>query len=211
MPHRYVASASLVAVARHSVAELSGANATQTTALVRTPTGSLPATRADDRLALLVNRLPLSRSGMMVWGATLAVLGAVLAAVVPVGFVGAVLFGGMMTFGAGIAFLGARKRTLAADAPRAAIDPHVTAERTRRVHAVLSRTGASTFERLLGQLRWTERALVETLLSMKDAGSVIEDLDLDTGEWIYRLQYTDAIGSAGPMTLADRQQHSEHA
>lgn len=178
--------------------------------MVRTPTGSVPAVRAEDTLAAFVNRLPVSRAAMMIWGGALAVFGATLAAVVSVGFVGAVLFGSMMTVGAGIAFLGARKRTQALPPPRAAIDPHVVAERTRRVHAVLSRNGAATFEGLLAQLRWTERALVETLLSMKDASAVIEDLDLDTGEWIYRLQYTDTIG-VGPMTLADRQQHSEHA
>ena len=55
--------------------------------------------------------------------------------------------------------------------------------------------------------RWTDRALVETLVAMKDAGALIEDLDLDSGEWVYRLQYGDAIGTPASMTLADRQQH----
>lgn len=175
-------------------------------ALVRVPTGQLPAVRAEDSLARFVERLPIAPGAMIGLGLGLAALGGLFAALISTGFIGAVLFGGMLTFGGGLAILGMRKAKAPAVAPTPQVDPHVLAERTRRVLAVLNR-GTATFEMLLAQLRWTERALVETLVAMKDSGSVNEDLDLDSGEWVYRLQYGDAIGTPASMTLADRQQH----
>ena len=49
------------------------------------------------------------------------------------------------------------------------------------------------------------RLLVQTLVALKDAGQVVEDLDLDTGEWVYRLQPSDEMGTRASMMLADRQ------
>ena len=144
---------------------------------------------------------------MIAGGLGLASLGAMLAAVVSTGLVGAVLFGGMLTFGGGVAFLGMRKLKTPVVVRAPAIDPHVLAERARRVHSALARGGTSTFEPLLAQLRWTERALVDTLIAMKDSGEIIEDLDLDSGEWVYRLQYGDGIGTPASLTLAERQEH----
>lgn len=200
-------------MARHSVAELWGAARHPAAspgggALARVPTGQVPAIRPEDTLAAFVQRLPVSPAAMIVGGLGLAALGALFAAVLSSGFIGAVLFGGMLTFGGGVALLGLRKASASVPTPTAApqVDPHVLAERTRRVHAVLAR-GTTTFEGLLAQLRWTDRALVETLVAMKESGALVEDLDLDSGEWVYRLQYGDAIGTPASMTLADRQQH----
>ena len=180
-------------------------------ALVRAPTGQLAVVQPNDALANLVDRLPVSPGMMIAGGIGLASLGAMLAAVVSTGLVGAVLFGGMLTFGGGVAFLGMRKLKLKLKTPAVvrapAIDPHVLAERARRVHSALARGGTSTFEPLLAQLRWTERALVDTLIAMKDSGEIIEDLDLDSGEWVYRLQYGDGIGTPASLTLAERQEH----
>ena len=40
--------------------------------------------------------------------------------------------------------------------------------------------------------------------AMKEAGQLVEDLDLDTGQWVYRAQEPE-LGHGGPLTLADRQ------
>ena len=204
---------------RHSVAELWGAAQQQPQvghhagALVRVPTGQLAVIPEADALATFVDRLPIPPGAMIAGGLGLAALGALFAAFVSTGFVDTVLFGGMFTFGGGIALLGMRKRRGLPESkpPTPTIDPHVLAERGRRVYAVLARGGSATFERLLAQLRWTERALVETLVAMKDSGAVVEDLDLDSGEWVYRVQESamasDNMGTAGSMTLADRQGH----
>lgn len=208
-------------MARHSVAELWGAAQRPAAGhgsgggsagpLVRVPTGQLPAVVGPDALAAFVERLPISPGAMISGGAALAALAAVLAVVASTGFVGAVIIGGMFTFGGGIALLGMRRLRAPKLAPAVLVDPHVLAERTRRVHAVLAGGGVATFEGLLARLRWTERALVETLVAMKDSGAINEDLDLDTGEWVYRVQYGDTIGTPATMSLADRQQHSERA
>jgi len=204
-------------VARHSVAELWGASqhpaAAPGGALVRVPTGQLPAVRQTDALERFVEGVPVSPRAMILGGLGLALLGIGLgASVLSAGFVGVVLIGGMVTFGGGVAVLGMRKlRTPPPVAASPAVDPHVLAERARRVHAVLAQGGAMTFEGLLARLRWMERALVEALVAMKDSGDVMEDLDLDTGEWVYRLQYGEAIGTPASLTLADRQHHPERA
>jgi hypothetical protein len=206
-------------VGRHSVAELWGATQHQAAAvhqpgaLVRVPTGQLAVVPEAEALATFVDRLPIPPSAMIAGGLGLAALGALFATFVSTGFIGAVLFGGMLTFGGGVAFLGVRKRRGPPDnTPQApTVDPHVLAERGRRVHAVLARGGSATFERLLAQLRWTERALVETLIAMKDSGAIIEDLDLDSGEWVYRVQGAselgDNMGTAASLTLDQRQGH----
>jgi hypothetical protein len=177
---------------------------------VRVPTGPLAVVPQTDALATFVERLPIPPGAMIAGGLGLAALGALFAAFVSTGFIGAVLFGGMLTFGGGVAFLGMRKRQ-GISVPRPpttpTVDPHVLAERGRRVHALLARGGSATFERLLAQLRWTERALVETLVAMKDSGTVVEDLDLDTGEWVYRVSGGDSMGTAASLTLDERQGH----
>lgn len=157
-----------------------------------------------------VGRAPISSGALMTGGLGLAAIGAVGALVITTGFIGTTILGGMMTLGGGLAFLGALKRKdrrAAEQAPKA-LPPSspatVIAERASRVRAVLDRGGDYTFERLGAELRWTENALLETLVAMKEAGQIVEDLNLDTGEWVYRSQVHE-FGTHGAMTLADRQ------
>jgi hypothetical protein len=119
-----------------------------------------------------------------------------------------VLFSSMLTLGGGLAILGGLKRVSSAMPPALPApkgDPSLLAERGRRVRRLLAELGQSTFEQLLTRLRWVESALVQTLVAMKDAGQIVEDLDLDTGEWVYRLQSGDEMGTHASMMLADRQ------
>ena len=205
-----------MAVARHNVAELWGLR--QATSGPARPTGP-SATGAlavrDEASTDLVGWVEGSRvsAGKLVSGGlALAIAGALGALLIPgVGFFGTVALGSMFTLGGGLAFLGLRKLSRgsgsgAAAAAAPVLPPsrqQLMAERSRRMTAVLE-GGPSTFERLTTALRWTETAVLETLVFMKEAGIVVEDLDLDTGEWIYRLQDND-FGTAGTMTLADRQ------
>ena len=51
--------------------------------------------------------------------------------------------------------------------------------------------------------RMTSYASVKT--DMKNAGAVEEDLDLDTGQWVYRVQEQDMVGTPATLTLDERQ------
>lgn len=211
-----------MSVARHNVAELWGrtqgtfapgsgspgsggaaarAGATGANALVRTGETS-------GDLVTWVERSGVAPGKLVGGGLLLAIAGAIGAFLLPgVGFFGTVALGSMFTLGGGLAFLGMRK--LAASPPQTALPPALPPskqalqiERSRRLRPVLE-AGPATFERIAGTLRWTETAVLETLVFMKEAGAVVEDLDLDTGEWIYRLQEND-YGTAEGMTLEER-------
>ncbi|HEY8379444.1 MAG TPA: hypothetical protein VIK91_23290 [Nannocystis sp.] len=93
--------------------------------------------------------------------------------------------------------------------PAATIDPALLAERCRRVRAIL-RDGPLTFEAIKSALKWTQAALVSTLVHMKEQGEVIEDLSLDTGEWVYTLAEGPAA-LAGSPSLAERQAQASAA
>lgn len=152
----------------------------------------------------------MSSGAMVTTGLALAALGGLGALVITPGLFGVVALSTMFTIGAGLAFLGLLKRKDRVAQPRAALptsSPAVLAERSRRVQALLDDGRDHTFEQLLMALRWTESALLETLVTMKDAGQLVEDLDLETGEWVYRSQVV-AFGTGGGMTLADRQARS---
>lgn len=193
-------------MARHNAAELWG----QTQGLVPVSQGGGrdPAETAAD-LRGWARRAPLSAGTMIVAGLGLAGIGALGAWLIPVGFAGTILFGSAFTIGGGMTFLGISKAS--SKAQQAALPPapstsvQVLTERARRVHAILDRGGGFTFEHLLAELKWTESALLETLVYMKDAGTLIEDLDLDSGQWIYQAQTSGYGGSPGSLTLADRQ------
>lgn len=90
--------------------------------------------------------------------------------------------------------------------PPAETSPTVKNERARRVMNCLGMTGACTFEALMSQLRWTESALVETLVYMKENGWIEEDLDFESGQWIYRSAASDAPISS--MSLEDRRRRA---
>jgi hypothetical protein len=193
-------------MARIPVAELRVQ--TQGPGLVRA-TASAPARQGGD-LREWVHQSGVPPRAMVSGGLVLAAIGGLGALVLTPGFFGMMVLSSMFTVGGGVAFLGVLKRKGRKEEPKAlppASSASVIAERARRVGGLLDRGGDYTFERLLAQLRWTEPALLETLVAMKEAGRVIEDLDLETGEWVYRSTTTDygTAGHGGGMTLADRQ------
>lgn len=184
-----------------------GAGSTQGGALVRIESKA-PAKSSD--LRGWVERSPLPPAGLMLGGVGLALVGLGLGLALPLTMGTATLFGGMVTFGGGIAFLGGLKRKAQAEAARAlppapTVSPVVLAERSRRVRDWLQGRPQATFEEIAQALRWTESALVETLIHMKDAGVLDEDLDLDSGQWIYRMQAATETGTAASLMLSERQ------
>lgn len=180
---------------------------TQGPGLVRA-TANAPARRDGGDLREWVRESKVSSGTLVTSGLVLAAVGGLGALVVASSLVGVVAVTSMITTGAGLAFLGALKRKDSEAQPKAlppASSAAVLAERARRIQSVLD-TGDHTFEQLLGKLRWTEQALVEALVVMKDSGQVIEDLDLDSGEWVYRsVGGYGSFGSPGAMSLAERQ------
>jgi len=199
-------------MARIPVAELRVQ--TQGPGLVRA-TANVPARRESADLREWAERSGVSAGAMVSAGLVLAVVGGLGALLFSPGFFGMMVLSSLFTVGGGLAFLGILKRKGRSEEPKAlppASSATVIAERSRRVLALLERGGDHTFEQLMGQLRWTEAALLETLVAMKEAGQIVEDLDLDTGEWVYRSAVAD-FGSAVPgggMTLADRQARGLH-
>jgi hypothetical protein len=147
-------------------------------------------------------------------GAACVGLGLVMMGLFPFSLLGLVLTNLLFSAGAGLGVLALAKRaTGAARASAAAlparVDPSLMAERSRRVRALL-RDGPRTFERLLGELKWTQVALVSTLVHMKERGEMVEDLSLDTGEWVYTLaEGPDAL--SGSPSLAERQAQASEA
>ena len=147
--------------------------------------------------------------GLMLGGIGLALVGLGLGLALPLTMGTATLFGGMVTFGGGVAFLGSHKRKAEREAAKAlppapSVSPVVLAERSRRVRDWLQTRPQATFEEIAQALRWTESALVETLLHMKESGVLEEDLDLDSGQWIYRMQTATDTGTAASLMLSER-------
>lgn len=120
----------------------------------------------------------------------------------------------MLSAGLCLLLLGVLKRVWAgtpgpAQAPAAPpVDPKLLAERARRVRAILARAGSAsellTFEQLVRESRWTQAAMLSTLLHMKERGEVVEDLNLDTGEWVYSLADEPVGGGGASLMLAER-------
>lgn len=146
---------------------------------------------------------------LLISGAACVVFGVVTLGLFPFSVVGLVLTNLLFSAGAGLTVLALAKRATAPPpstppALPARVDPSLLAERCRRVRAILRGAGPTTFERIKSELKWTQVALVSTLVHMKEQGEVVEDLSLDTGEWVYTLSdHHDAV--LGSPTLADRQ------
>jgi hypothetical protein len=194
-------------VARHPVTELWVQR--QGSALVRVGSGA-PTDAEKSDLRTWVDRSALPAPAMLVCGLALGLSGVALAIAGPGGLALSALFSGMITLGGGMTFLALVKRKNA-PAPRAltapSTSPEVARERARRVHATLADGGDATFELLLRHLGWTEAALLETLVQMKESGAVEEDLNLDTGEWVYRAHHDVAPG--GALMLDDRKANAD--
>ena len=156
-----------------------------------------------------VEKSPLPPGGLLLGGVGLALVGLGLGLALPLSIGTATLFGGMVTFGGGVAFLGALKRKSQIEAanalpPAPTVSTALLTERARRIAGWLQDRRQATFEELTQALRWTESALVETLMHMKEAGAVEEDLDLDTGQWVYRMQSATETGTAASLMLSER-------
>jgi len=170
-----------------------------------------PAPRADLRGWLV--RSPASWRGLAAAGLASSGAGVVLGLVghrmLTLWFANSLLSAGMC-----LLFLGMLKRLLtptAVPAPAAqaeVIDPRLLAERSRRVRAILAGASSAselhTFERLVQESRWTQAAMLSTLLHMKERGEVVEDLNLDTGEWVYSLAEDAVAAGPGSLMLEER-------
>ena len=121
----------------------------------------------------------------------------------------------MLSAGLCLLLLGVLKRAWTRQAPGPTpapaappVDAKLLAERARRVRAILARPSAAselfTFEQLVKESRWTQAAMLSTLLHMKDRGEVVEDLNLDTGEWVYSLADEPNAGGGASLMLAER-------
>lgn len=96
---------------------------------------------------------------------------------------------------------GKRIRQLEAEPAREAIEEDVVAVRAERITAALSSyDDPLTVEAIEHNLGWTEVAVVTGLRSLVDQGNVVEDLDLESGLWTYRLVGDGPVGSPPPRT-----------
>lgn len=155
---------------------------------------------------MIAARAPISARAMFLGGAVTFAVGLAIYAIVPLTFAINILAKLLMSVGGGTAMLGALKRFSPPTPPAALpeVEPSLLAERRRRLRAILLERGAAaTFEFLLEKSRWTQQAVLSTLLDMKERGEVLEDLDYDTGEWVYRLQ-SDAADLGLAPSLEDR-------
>ena len=169
-----------------------------------------PVTREDLDLKQWASRTPLSWRLLIAAGFGLVLGGLVAALVTITGFFGTAVISTMLTTGSGLVFLGLHKRraVLAAEpAPMKALsasEQAVLRERSRRLRAVLRAPGAPfTFERVIEATRWTRDAVLSTLLYMQERGEVVEDLDLDTGEWVYLAQDPEAVPGTPPSLMLE--------
>ncbi len=168
-------------------------------------TGSKPG--RDAAVYRIVDRLGPGRS--MALGLVLAAAGVASAVVGVESLLVAVATSAAMTMGAGLFALGLHRlggedRPPALPGPRAS--RAVLDERARRIRRIMHEGGGAwTFELLQARLSWTERALAEALAYMRDRGEIVEDLDLETGKWVYRPSTGEVgEGASTDMTLDDR-------
>jgi hypothetical protein len=177
--------------------------------IVPRPVVAAPMERPDARDWLV--RSPGSWQGLVGTGLILAGSGLVLGVLGPV-MLTLWIANSLLSAGACLVFLGFVKRVWSRVQPAAApapdpVDPRLLAERSRRVRAILARAPAAdvyTFERLVQESRWTQAAMLSTLLHMKERGELIEDLNLDTGEWVYSLAADPVASSPGSLMLEER-------
>lgn len=201
-------------MARQRVGDLAAGSA-----LVPVQGGGAPAAVARDDLDLRAwaSRTPVSWRALVGGGFGLVIAGLVASFFLLAGFFGTAVVSTMLTTGSGLVFLGLHKRravAAAAPAPMRALSASeqlVLRERSRRLRTILSGPGGPfTFERLVELTRWTRDAVLSALLYMQERGEVVEDLDLDSGEWVYLAQDAEAVPGAPPsLMLEERRALSE--
>lgn len=177
--------------------------------IVPRPAAVARAERPDARDWLV--RSPGSWQGLVGTGLMLAGSGLLLGILGPV-MLTLWIANSLLSAGACLVFLGFVKRVWSRVQPSLApppaqVDPRLLAERSRRVRTILARAPAAevyTFERLVHESKWTQAAMLSTLLHMKERGELIEDLNLDTGEWVYSLTEDPVAGAPGSLMLEER-------
>jgi len=154
---------------------------------------------------------------MVFGGAAMVMLATVAAVLGHWAFFGTMILTSLLTAGSGLVFLGLvkrrGKRDVVEDEQRglSASEHRVLGQRSKRIIAVLEKSGRPlTFEALVDSTRWTRDAVLDTLLFMKEHGDVAEDLDLDTGEWVYSPDTSDGVpGTPVSLMLEERRALSE--
>lgn len=162
-------------------------------------------------------RSPFSWTTMFVGGLVMVALGTATAALTTWAFFGTMLLSSLLTAGSGLVFLSLVKRRGQVDALTddqrglSASEHRVLVQRSKRISALIEGAGRPlTYEALVDGTRWTRDAVLDTLLFMKERGEVAEDLDLDTGEWVYSPSELDAVpGSPVSLMLEERRELSE--
>ncbi|MCB9567607.1 MAG: hypothetical protein H6710_10425 [Myxococcales bacterium] len=151
-----------------------------------------PSRRPASDLRLWAERAPFPWQAMVGGGLAMVALGVVTAILTTWGFFGTAFLSSLLTMGGGLVFLGLYKRRAllraAPPEPRAlsASEHALLRERSRRIRTLIEEAGRPrTFEDLQAATRWTRDAVLDTLLFMKERGELSEDVDLDTGEWVY--------------------------
>ncbi len=164
-------------------------------------------------------RNPLPWGVTFVGGLVMVALGTSMAAFASWAFFGTMLLSSLLTAGSGLVFLSLVKRRGELDALTdgqrglSASEHRVLSQRSKRISVLLAKAGRPlTYEALVDRTKWTRDAVLDTLLFMKERGEVAEDLDLDTGEWVYSASELEAVpGSPVSLMLEERRELSEQA
>lgn len=127
------------------------------------------------------------RNGHLGAGALLSVLAFALAMSATSGGSPALILPGLLLGFLSLPFFGAAVALTTPVAPADGIAP-VDRVRADHLRAALQRNGGKpTVEQIAAYLRWTVPAVAAGLRVLVDARELIEDVDLDTGEYIYYL------------------------
>lgn len=79
----------------------------------------------------------------------------------------------------------------------------VATERRLRLFQHLQKRGAPmTIEALQGELHWTREAIYSGLQGLLQQERITEDLDLETGHWVYELPSAVTLDFQDPQTLS---------
>ena len=88
--------------------------------------------------------------------------------------------------------------------------------RAKRLAAALSRApGPVTVEQICAELRWTEEAVVRGLAKLRDDARIAEDVDLDSGHFVYTLHRAEPAEAVDDLerriaeALAEADAHAE--
>jgi len=155
------------------------------------------------------------RSKMVRYGAALAFIG------FSVQIVGTATLGpsvftimGFLAIVASIFFFQAAYKLTTPDSatPQLTDASSVDQQRAQRLAAALSTApGPVAIEEIAQVMRWTPQAVATGLKVLADRGEVVEDLDLETGHWIYVLASRQGVSSTGSVEDISLEERIEQA